>query len=394
MLSYAASLLLALGAALAGLALGHRVARRRAARNEEVALVQQRQALELEHQRVQALPEPGPKPGPAQERMKEALAAGGQRSYLAVMDPTTDPPGGPAPPDPVSEAGAPPAAELVFDVRSAEFEERVLKRSHEVPVLVDFWAPWCGPCRQLTPVLTKEVQALGGKVLLAKVNTDEEQGLAQAFRITGIPAIKAFHKGRLAAEFSGARDARYVRGFLESVLPQAGESEVEEAAQLIAERRFDDAAQRLRGLLDREGALAAELRPTAQGLLAETHIGLGNLDAASEIIAAVDPRSPTSERAELLSKLIEFLRAGEALPEDAATERLARDASDAEARFALAGHKARRRLFAESLELLLEGVGGARAYRDRCRQAMTLLFQYLGPQDELTHEYRRRLQVY
>lgn len=310
------------------------------------------------------------------------------------MDPTTDPPGSSAPPAPGSATGAPPAADLIFDVRSAEFEERVLKRSHEVPVLVDFWAPWCAPCRALTPVLASEVQALGGKVLLAKVNTDEEQGLAQAFRITGIPAIKAFFKGRLAAEFSGARDARYVRSFIESVLPQAGESDLEEAAQLITERRFDDAAQRLRGLMEREGALAAELRPTAQGLLAESYLGLGNLDAATELLAAVDPRSPTSERAEILQKLIEFFRSGEPIPEDAATERLARDASDAEARFALASHKARRRLFSESLDLLLEGVGGPRAHRDRSRQAMTLLFQYLGPQDELTHEYRRRLQVY
>jgi putative thioredoxin len=326
--------------------------------------------------------------------MKEALAASGRRSYLADMDPTTDPPGGSALPDPAREPGAPPAADLIFDVRSAEFEERVLKRSHEVPVLVDFWAPWCGPCRALTPVLTKEVQALGGKVLLAKVNTDEEKGLAQAFRISGIPAIKAFYRGRLAGEFSGARDARYVRSFIESMLPQPGESELEEAAQLITERRFDDAAQRLRGLLEREGALGAELRPTAQGLLAEAHIGLGNLDDAVAIIAAVDPRSTTSERAELLSKMIEFLRAGDAIPEEAATERLAKDESDAEARLALASHKARRRLFGEALELLIELVGGARAYRDRARQAMTLLFQYLGPQDELTHEYRRRLQVF
>jgi putative thioredoxin len=312
------------------------------------------------------------------------------------MDPTTDPPGGPAAPNGNSDRSAGEAADgaYIFDVRTADFEERVLKRSHELPVLVDFWAPWCGPCRALTPVLSQAVRELGGKVLLAKVNTDEEPSLAQAFRITGIPAVKAFYKGRLASEFSGARDARYVRTFLESVLPQAGESDLEEAAGLIAERRFDEAAQRLRALLEPGGALAGELRPTAQGLLAEAHIGLGSLDEASELLSAVDPRSPMSERAELLQKLIEFLRTSDALPEDAARERLARDPSDAEAAFALAAKKARHGLYAEALEQLLELVAGARAHRDRARSAMTLLFQYLGPQDERTHEYRRRLQVY
>mgnify|MGYP000143163867 CR=1 FL=1 len=117
-------------------------------------------------------------------------------------------------------------AAVVFDVRTADFEARVINRSHQVPVLVDFWAPWCAPCKALGPALEQVVREQGGKVLLAKVNTDEEPALAKGFRVTGIPAVKAFHKGRLVNEFVGGRDLRFLKTFIESVLPQRGEAEL------------------------------------------------------------------------------------------------------------------------------------------------------------------------
>ena len=242
--------------------------------------------------------------------------------------------------------------EPIYDVDEADFERRVLERSRELPVVVDFWADWCGPCKQLTPVLERAATARAGKVELAKVDVEKNRGLQTAFRIQGIPAVKAFRDGRIAAEFTGALPPAQVESFFDSLVPS-------EADELAASG--EEAA--LRRALELEPN-----HPTARRDLGRMLLERGDRDEALELL-----RSAAGDFvADGLLARIELA--------DDPDLALAFEAWDAGDR-------------AGALERLQQALAGETdpERRDVIRRAMVGFFTELGPDDALAREHRRRL---
>ncbi len=283
----------------------------------------------------------------------------------------------------------------VFDVTTQDFVERVLKRSAQVPVVVDFWAGWCAPCRMLGPVLEQAVSELGGRVLLAKVDTDREPELGHRYQIRGIPAVKAFRDGKLVDEFAGARDARFVRAFLERLAPSEETQQVERAAELLQKGQPREAEALLRPIAMGQGAE----KDRARLLLARTLLvqGADRLAEVPALLDGIDARGPHAEAAEQLRQLVGFLCAAPEYGADTearASAALAANPADADARYALAAALALRGDHRGAMEHLIELVSRNRRYRDDgARKAMVQLFDQLGPDHDLVQEYRRRLQV-
>jgi putative thioredoxin len=245
---------------------------------------------------------------------------------------------------------------VVFDVGQADFEERVVARSREVPVVVDFWAGWCAPCRALTPALEKAVAARDGKVDLAKVDVDRNQALAQTFRVQGIPAVKAFRDGRVVDEFTGALPPQQVERFFDRLVP----SEEELAAGAAIESGDEDA---LRRLLDdgRRDARAATALARILLVRGENDEALGVLEPYENDFAAAG-----------LAARARLALAGE-------SPHAAFDAWDR------GDHAAA----LDGLQSSFESADGEG--RDDLRRVMIAIFTELGPDSELAREHRQRL---
>ena len=185
------------------------------------------------------------------------------------------------------EMGQPSAAagagDLVKDISEATFMEDVVEASKEVPVIVDFWAPWCGPCKQLGPALEAAVKAAGGKVKMVKVNVDENPQISQQLRIRSIPTVYAFHDGQPVDGFQGALPGSQVNEFVAKMAALAAEgplaAAIAAAQEMLAEGALDDAAQTFAAILEEDDSQAA-----AYAGLAEVKIAQGALDEAEAVL--------------------------------------------------------------------------------------------------------------
>jgi putative thioredoxin len=273
-----------------------------------------------------------------------------------------------------------------FDTDTAGFERDVIEASRIVPVVVDFWAPWCAPCRTLKPVLEKLAAEYQGKFRLAKLNTDEHPQIAGDYGVRGIPNVKAFVDGAVAAEFTGALPEAQVRQFLEKLIPSPSQLLQRAARDEVWAGRLDAAEAKLREAIGLDARLW-----TAHADLAEVLLAKGDAAAAAASLEAV-PEIERDDRAAQLAARIEVARKAARLPDVAALQAaVAADPADLEARLRLAERLVADGDHAGALEAYLEVVRRDRkALRDRARLGMLDVFR-LAADAELVSGYRRRL---
>ena len=277
-----------------------------------------------------------------------------------------------------------------MDTTLATFEKDVIEGSTHAPVLIDFWAPWCGPCKTLGPMLEKLEAEYEGKWKLVKVNVDENQELAGHFQVRSIPHVIAFADGRPVDQFVGVLPEGQLREFLDRLVPDSAEAERGNAQIAIAEGRLDDAFDHLKAALAFDPGYEEARLDLIELLLnqnrfdeARNEVDLLSAKATQDI----DPRFNA-----IKTRLDAVDAAADLPPTDALEAKVAANPDDLEARFDLASAFIARRKYADALEHLLAIVLRDRSFReDIGRKTMLSVFDLAAHQPELVAQWRRKL---
>ncbi|MDP3339448.1 tetratricopeptide repeat protein [Frigidibacter sp.] len=291
-----------------------------------------------------------------------------------------------------SAGTAPAKNEWVRDVSERDFMAEVVERSREVPVIVDFWAPWCGPCKTLGPALEAAVAAAKGKVVMAKVNVDENQMIASQLRVQSIPTVYAFWQGQPVDAFQGALAGSEIKAFVDKLSALAGDGglaeAIEAAEMMLTEGAAVDAAETFAAILGEEPENA-----DAYGGLVRSHIALGNLDQAEGFLTAAPAKIAAAAPVEAARAQLALARQAEnAGPVTDLLARTEADPSDHQARYdlALALHAAGR--VEEAVEQLLDLFRRDREWNEGAAKVQLLtIFDALKPTDPIVLKGRRKL---
>ena len=291
---------------------------------------------------------------------------------------------------------AAPAANLIKDGSQASFMADVIETSKEVPVIVDFWAPWCGPCKTLGPALEAAVTAAKGAVRMVKINVDEAQSLAAQIQIQSIPTVYAFHKGQPIDGFQGALPASEIKAFIDRVVKAGGgeapgealSEAVAAAEEMLAEGAAVDAAQTFAAILEEEPANAP-----AYGGLVRAHIALGDLDQAEAVLNGAPVEISRSPELDAAHAQLELARqARDAGPVADLTAAVEADPNDHQARFDLARALHASGKVQEAVDQLLDLFRRDRDWNDGAAKAQLItIFDALKANDPVVLNGRRRL---
>jgi len=277
--------------------------------------------------------------------------------------------------------------EYVIDVTDQTFATEVLERSKTVPVVVDFWAEWCGPCRMLGPILENLANEYQGQFILAKLDVDSNPQLAMQYQVQGIPAVKAFRNGEMVGEFTGAQPEPKVRQFIEGLVPSE--------ADLLAKQGFEWEQHDQPAMAEENyrGALAKKPDhfPAKIGL-GRVLLNQGEVEEAVSILSSIPEGARERQVADALLAGADFQKHTAGQNEADLKAKIEADPNDVASRYALGSLYATKQQYAQALDEFLEVIRRDRSYNDDgARKAMLAIFTIIGEDQPLTKKYRQLL---